>query len=229
MNSKEFKISTIEFNGYQDQPVGNRYFRLNQESKTLGLIFPGLYYSCDMPLLYYTAQLLLSRIVDILQVWPNYTVPSFQSLDQVERSNWLQADALAAMEAGLRQRKYRQTILVGKSLGTISMALLIGKQMLMEDIVTIWLTPLLHIPEVSSRLLSLQSPALYISGDKDPTYNEGIFRQIKDLHKAKVIIIEGANHSLEIPGNPLLSLQILETVTRQIGGFLDLPAVKLAK
>ncbi len=229
MSGKDFKISTIEINGYHDQPVGNRYFRLTQESTTLGIVFPGLHYTCDMPLLYYTTQLLLARNVDVIQLWSDYTNPSFQSLGPIERARWLEADASAALHAGLRQRQFHQSLLVGKSLGTLSMALLLNKQSTIEKIATIWLTPLLHIPEVSGILQRLQSPALYIGGDKDPTYDVAILRQIKENPEGKIIIIEGANHSLEIPGKVLLSLQIMETVMRKIADFLDHPAANLAQ
>lgn len=229
MSVSEFKISEIRINGFHNRPIPNRYFRLNKESETISIVFPGLYYSCDMPLLYYTTRILLTHNVDVLQLWSNYADPSFQALGSSERSNWLEEDALAVYQQGIRQREYKQSLLVGKSLGTLSLASLLDKNTAVKIIAIIWLTPLLHTLEVSKKLHSLQIPALYIGGDRDPTFEASYLRPIKENPKGKILIIEGANHSLEIPGNVPLSLQIMETVTRQISDFLNHPSLDLAQ
>ncbi len=89
------------------------------------VLFPGLNYSCDNPLLYYLSRLAVDRSADVLQLWANYTIPEFQSLSKQEQVKWLLEDALSLIEAGQKNRHYERLVLVGKSIGTLTLGSLI--------------------------------------------------------------------------------------------------------
>ena len=64
----EFEIQRLPLHGYQGKPVPNLFFRIKQSRPALAVIFPGLTYSADMPLLFYTSALLRLRLARRLGV-----------------------------------------------------------------------------------------------------------------------------------------------------------------
>ncbi|MDO9084878.1 MAG: hypothetical protein Q7U53_01620 [Anaerolineaceae bacterium] len=57
-----YQITTLSKNNYSIN-VPNTFFRQETETNQLTMIFPGLNYSCDMPLLYYAAQIMLEALL----------------------------------------------------------------------------------------------------------------------------------------------------------------------
>jgi len=134
-------IATLEIAGFAGKPLPNRFFRQEQDTARLGIIFPGLGYNSDMPLLYYPAKLLVERGADVLQLRPDYNMREFQSLSGEERARQAFADATAALHAGLAERSYQHVTIVGKSIGTMALAHLLATEAQLADAVTVWLTP----------------------------------------------------------------------------------------
>jgi hypothetical protein len=81
----------------------------------------------------------------VLQVHADYTLPSFQSKERMEQVAWLGQDAQAAVQAGMKKRTYDRLILIGKSIGTLSLAYLVA-QAGYATATSIWVTPLLRQP-----------------------------------------------------------------------------------
>jgi predicted esterase len=215
-----FNYTTISINGYGGKSVPNLFLRQNDPADTLAIIFPGLRYTCDMPLLYYPSRLFAHRAADVLQVNSDYTRADYQSASQSEQADWLRGDAQAALRAGKAQGNYKRLILVGKSIGTLALAYLVSTSP-EEGTLTIWLTPLLRQPSLVSAALLFKGPALYVAGTGDPIYASGPMQRIQQATGAETLIVEGADHSMEIPGDPFQSLQIMERVLRGIEAFLE--------
>lgn len=133
----DLNISSISITGYAGKAVPNRFIRQDGIAHTLAVLFPGLRYSCDMPLLFYPFKLLLGRGADVLQVRTDYTLASYQSLPSSERAAWLATDAQAVVQAARVQGKYDRLVLIGKSIGTVALASLVPHE---PEAVTIWLT-----------------------------------------------------------------------------------------
>jgi hypothetical protein len=68
-----YEFNSLTFHGFGDKHVPNLFLRQTGSAKILAVEYPGLNYSCDMPLLYYPANLLLDRGADVLQVKADYT------------------------------------------------------------------------------------------------------------------------------------------------------------
>jgi hypothetical protein len=56
-------------------------------------------------------------------------------------------------------------------------------------------------------------------GDNDPYYKEDRFQQLKDNPALHSVLIPEANHSLELEGDPVGSVDILKEVMAKIKAF----------
>jgi hypothetical protein len=220
----EFEISTLRLTGYADLPVPNRFFRvarpLQTAKKTLAVILPGLNYTCDMPLLYYPAKLLLGRGADVLQVHSDYTTSIFQTADRQKQAIWVAADAQAALRTARTQDDYGQVVLIGKSIGTLALASLVGLEMDLPTAV-VWLTPLLKQPRLVESAAASRLPGLYVASQADPTFDASALEHIGRQASAEILLIEGANHSLEVPRDAFQSLEILRQIIQGLQSFLE--------
>jgi dienelactone hydrolase len=222
-------MTTLEIAGSGNQPVPNRFHRQDQATTKLGGILPGLGYNCDMPLLYYPTKLLLARGADVLQLRPDYNTPEFQSLPGEERARRAGADALAALHVGLAQRDYSQIVLVGKSIGTMALAHLVSTEARLANAVTVWLTPVFRGRRVMDTAMQFKGPALFAAGTADTLFDAEAMTRIRQATHAEVLIVPGADHSMEIPGDPLRSLGVLDQVVRAIADLFDRHGITAAQ
>lgn len=216
-----YNNSSLQVLGYQKRPVPNRFLQQKTRSDKLVLIFPGLSYSCDMPLLYYLTEVLLSRDFDVLQLWTDYSSPDFKELSQSEQKEYLLADGNALLNASREAGLYRHTLLAGKSIGTLAMAYLLSQERAFFIDSTIWITPLLILPSVTQVVFQLGCPAFYAGSDTDPTFDPGAVAHLRSRTNTTIEVIKSANHRLEIPGNPQKSLEALTIVVESLTSFLS--------
>jgi predicted alpha/beta-hydrolase family hydrolase len=216
----DIKITSLPISGYGGGTVPNRFFQQAGTARALAVVLPGLNYTCDMPLLYYPARLLVEHGADVLQVHVDYTLPAFQSKERAEQAAWLGLDAQAAVQAGMKPRKYERLILIGKSIGTLSLAYLVA-QGGYATATTIWLTPLLRQPLLVQAASQCQGPALFVAGTGDTTYEPAVLAKILEATGAKSFILEEANHSLEIPGDLRRSVAWMSEYIHEIERFLN--------
>lgn len=219
MSRNQYTISCLEVYAHQEIPLSNKFIKHKTPSDRLALIFPGLRYTCDMPLLYYSTELLLERGCDVLQLWIDSEAPEFERISQAELTQQLLEYSEALLIAGKNGGTYNDLLLVGKSLGTLTMTLMLTNDQAFLNETTIWFTPLVNLPPVSQVMLSLSGPAFIAGGDADPTFEQEAVSQIKAKPNTTVTVLKDANHSLEIPGDPIRSLQILSRVMIDLAGF----------
>jgi hypothetical protein len=180
-----------------------------------------LRYSPDKPLLYYTTELLLSRGYDVLQLWSNYRTSAFNELSQAEQTVQLIQDGQALLNFGIQSGTYTQLLLCGKSLGTLTMAFILNEEIEIIEPTTVWFTPLIHLPPVSDAILKIEAPAFVAGSLADSTFSSGPIDQIKSISSTKSFITDHADHSLEVPGDTLKSLQILNQVMVKLSKFIN--------
>ncbi len=211
--------TTLPIEGYRHEAVPNRFYR-QPETSRLAILFPGYRYSCDMPVLYYPGQLMLSRGSDVLKVDYFYdALPNFAKGGDDEALRRLYADAEAALEAGLLQRRYEKVILIGKSLGTTAMAHLLSRHSTLPASDWIWLTPALEPTDVK-RILAIRPRSLLVVGTADSLYDASLVGELEQSARAMCVVIEHADHGLLIDDNLRLTLQALETVLETMEVFL---------
>lgn len=212
---------TVNVAGYQDRVVPCALFRQEHETGHLGVLFPGFGYSGQMPLLYYPRQVLFASGADVFVVGYNYSEdPDFVAASGEQRKLRLQGDAVAAYEKAAGQRKYERVTLVGKSIGTRAVGHVLATEENLPALSCIWLTPIFRSDTLCAQMKQRPHRGLFVVGTSDAHYLPDKLAEVQEATAGQAVIIEGANHSLEIPGNVGQSLQALERIMVAIGQFL---------
>lgn len=81
----------------------------------------------------------------------------------------------------------------------------------------VWLTPLLQRREVQQGLAGATAPALAIGGTADPLWDSGEAARLRNI---EVVEILGADHAIQIPGDPAGSVDSLAAVVAAIERFV---------
>jgi predicted alpha/beta-hydrolase family hydrolase len=216
-----YSFRNLEVKGYRDQPVPNTLLWQDGEARQVAVILPGIGYTCQMPLLYYPSKTLLAMGLDVLWVEYNYLrQPGFRMLSDVEQNRWILEDVSAACHAALAQRAYDEATLIGKSLGTRAMAQLITSDATFSQCRDVWLTPVLRDERVREQMSS-RSNSLVVIGTADSYYDADYFAGLRMKPPGNVVIVERADHNMEIEGDLENSISILEKITRAIRGFVS--------
>lgn len=200
----------------------NSFFRQEGDAGHLAVVFPGIGYRCFGPLLYYPSRLLMSRGADVLWVEYEYDRDQeYERMQPAQQRKRLFADASAALDAALGERSYRRLTLVGKSLGTLALGHLLAtpSSPLPTDTRAVWLTPLLTNAEARDMMGRVTVPSLYITGSADALYDREFARKLGQGPGAKVIVVDGADHSLDV-ADAGRSVEILKDVLTAIEGFV---------
>ncbi|MBE5910684.1 alpha/beta hydrolase [Pseudobutyrivibrio sp.] len=161
--------------------------------KKLVVVFPGVGYHSDKPLLYYTKKIAKNYDYEIREV--KYDIAEFKSSREFDAKK-----AMAALDAAFLQvdktlkdinfEQYDRVIFVGKSIGT---ALMAKYAMTYEiDAEMIVYTP---IPETFAFLGACEG--LIFHGSADPLCDTEMLEQLCDQMSLTYAIIPNANHSLE--------------------------------
>ena len=215
------QIKHLNIQGYGDLGVPNTFFEQDSvESRKLAVIFPGLGYGAFMPVLYYPGLVMRSAGADVLHVEYNYNSPVFQALSSMEQYQRIAHDCTAAYRAAEAQHAYSYFTLIGKSLGTLALGHLLATGPTLRHADWIWLTPLLRNQALRQQICSVPHHALFVIGTADQHYDAGLLAEIEQAVGGESLVVEGANHSLEIPGNPLASIQIMQQVIQKIEAFV---------
>jgi len=163
------------------------------------VLLPGVRYFSQAPLLWFAREAAQARgwsVVEVDERAPGGEDPFEWMLGQAER-------ALSATSAEL-------TVVVGKSLGSVAATIFDGP--------AVWLTPLLTRPDIAAALAATSSPTLLVGSPADPAWGDG---NVPDNSALEVLELPGLDHSLQVEGDPLGSLDVLRTVTDRVCAFYD--------
>ncbi len=212
------KLSVL---GCDNQPFPNSFIRQGFETNHLAIFFPGFAYGHQLPALHYPARLLADYGADVLRLERLYaTTAGFSELPENERIRTIIGDALSACKAGLAQRSYQRITLVGKSLGTMAIARLLKLEPELHNAHCIWLTPLIKHDKTREAIIEKRPRSLFVIGTADDHYDPEILSQLEEATEGTSLIIQGANHGLEIPGNVQKSIKGMEELVLNITQFL---------
>jgi hypothetical protein len=163
------------------------------------VVLPGVAYFSQAPLLWFAREAAQARGWSVLEVTER--APRGE-----EPFAWMGDRAARALDAA----EAETVAVIGKSLASAAAPLVAER-----GLPAVWLTPLLNRPEVVRALEAGAAPALLVGTPADPTWGEGTVPC-----GPEVLELEGLDHSLQVPGDPLASLDVLRWVTEGIGEFL---------
>ncbi len=206
--------------GWRGRPLALRWLAPGpQEAKEVAILWPGLRYSPERPLLARPARWLQERGVAVAQVEADYRTPGFQQADPALRWRWLVGEALTVLQA-VRQRRAPQGLFwIGKSLGTLAMAGAWLEGQGTDLRASLWLTPLLTFPAVVKVLAHLDTPALVVGSLEDPTFDQQGWQAVAQNPQVAGWLLQRGNHSLEVPHDPAATRANLEQVGEKVEAF----------
>ena len=206
--------------GYRGKPVPNEFLRREGAADHLAVLLPGFAYSCDVPLFYYAENLLLDGGADVLRVeYASNRRPGFRDLPEAEQLARLLADASAAYRAALARRPYREATLIGKSLGTVAMGHVLTAEAMPNRSRAVWLTPLLREGRLREQMRRFGGPSLLAIGSDDPHHDPALLDELTGAGW-ETVVVNGADHSLDVAGDAVASVRAVERVVRAVGSFL---------
>jgi hypothetical protein len=164
-------------------------------------VLPGARYLPFAPLLWFARGIALARGWSVLEVWDEYR----------DRSEDPWRWVFERAEAALRHAGHARTALATKSI--TSRAVTIAAE---QGLPGVWLTPLLNDDDIAVGFEQLSAPALLVGGTADASW-DGEFAR-RSGHD--VVELDGADHSLQIEGDPLASVDALRRVVERMDAFV---------
>jgi pimeloyl-ACP methyl ester carboxylesterase len=213
---------------FEDQIVRDEYstipytwIRGQKTNKSICIMLPGLGYSTQRPLFHYATGICLNENVDVLHINYNFREnDQFKKLSRPEQERWMYDDVKAVVAEVLKNTVYEQCFLMSKSIGTIPMAMEWAQKNLIHNAFGIWLTPLLNEDRVYSALLNTELPSLCVIGDQDHHFNGERLSSLKNNPLVSTVIIPKADHSLEIKGDTLATIEVVKQVIQEMQEFI---------
>lgn len=176
------------------------------------VLFPGIGYHCDKPLLYYAGKLARAAGYEVLSV--PYT--GFPKNIRNDREKIREAIALAVEQTeqilmGQKWSEQADILFISKSIGTVA-----ASQYAMDkglSVRSILFTPL---PEAFEKAVL---PAIAFHGTADPWAETGTLADACQRKQIPLYRVEGANHSLET-GDVMRDLQNLQETMKRVRRFI---------
>ena len=172
--------------------------------KKLIIIFPGVGYGLDSPLLYYTD--FLYEIKGFDRIHMNYQ-GIFSNRD-LSLENKLQKvrEYIFEKVKDINFDLYDEVVFLSKSVGSVEAGILAER--LKIKVIHVFITP------IEEAILYCNSESYVVIGTQDKAYE--IYKEHCDKNKIKALYIKDANHSLEVEGQPYESIDVLKRVMRFI-------------
>jgi pimeloyl-ACP methyl ester carboxylesterase len=212
-------LTSLDVAGYKNRPVPNTFIIQPTPTQHLGIILPGYRHSADMADLHYAGRILLEQGADLLRAEYAYYRSDFMTQPDSEQDKWISSDVFAICNAALLHWPYNRITLVGKSLGTIAMGHLLADGRF-QSAVCVWSTPLLTLEWLRARIEQIHPRSLFITGTSDKFYQPDVLTHLESVTNGRTVVIEGANHGLEIPGSISGSLAGLNQIVQALQEFL---------
>lgn len=177
------------------------------------IVFPGREYGPEAPLLRGPIEALTGEGWDVL-------VASYREGGGSGRGDPILSRARRALDRILPARSYRRIALLGKSMGTPYVAALCADEAGLAGARAAYLTPLIGNPDFERAFLRAQQPSYLAVGTADPFYGVEALERLKAERDLRLTVVDGADHGLNIPGNPQASRQAVAHVVAEVVAFL---------
>jgi len=163
---------------------------------------------------------LLEQGADLLRVEYVYYQTNFLRQSESEQHRWISEDVFAALNTCLTLRTYSKLTLIGKSLGAKAIGFLLADDRF-QKASCVWSTPPLTAEWLCAQIETTRPRSLFIMGTADKFYRPEVLKRLERATNGKSVIIEGANHGLEIPESIPKSLVALSQIVQALQEFLS--------
>ena len=181
--------------------------------KRVVCLFPGIGYTCDKPLLYYSWKLLKGMGWEVVPVsytgFPSGVKGNFEKMRQAAQMALEQAEEILK---GIDWNEYLDVLLIGKSVGTVVCAAYARRH---------------HIPcrqilftPIEDTFQFVDHPAIAFHGTADPWADTKVIEQSCKQKGIPIYETENANHSLET-GNMKQDLENLADIMALCERFVE--------
>ncbi|MCR4933051.1 MAG: alpha/beta hydrolase [Lachnospiraceae bacterium] len=159
-------------------------------SKKLAVIFPGMGYTKDKPLLYYSGKLAASKGYDVIPIEYNRFFEGIKYTDEEkQKASEMSYDMVTETLSKVDFKEYADVVFIGKSLGTIFAARYATEHKL--SVHHIWYTPLMTTFSFGER------DAVAFLGTLDPLSKVDDMKKTAGEYGITLHTYEGGNHSIE--------------------------------
>jgi hypothetical protein len=178
-----------------------RAIRHDRDPDRFVILLPGRFYPTRAPALWFAREAAMASGWSALEV-------RGEPGEQGDELAWERRGADAAIAAAVTPN----LVIIGKSLAS-----LLAREIADRDLPAVWLTPLLTEPSVIEGLARTRRPVLLAGGDADPTWRP---EAVPAGRPIDVLDLPGVDHGLQVPGDPVASLNALVRLTEAITRFL---------
>jgi pimeloyl-ACP methyl ester carboxylesterase len=112
-----------------------------------------------------------------------------------------------------------EVVFVAKSVGTRALAGISDRLPRNRSAGAIWLTPVFGVPEVRDCAAASGLRSLIVAGDADPYHDLDGFEHVARSLGASTLLIEKADHALEVPGDVRASIRGLTALVTAVLEF----------
>jgi hypothetical protein len=189
----------------------------DQPLRHLAVVLPGAGYSIRQPLLYFASQVLLQKGFIVLGIEKVYgDDPKWRNLPtEQEARTVVEDDAIDLFKQIAERFPNLLHTVVARSLGTFALACALEKRVA-KPLQIVWQTPALG--SKWSVMKTCDARGFGILGTADHYFKEALANLPEDR-----VIIEQADHGMEIAGDPIRSIEILKEVTLATSKWLTTP------
>lgn len=185
---------------------------MSESGKKLAIIIPGIGYTKDRPILYYSSKLLKESGYEILNVFFSGMPENIMRDDSLKlRAVELAFEQITEQLSKVNISEYEDVVFVGKSLGTIAAAKYVSANGVRAK--QIWYTP------VEKTFSYNSTNVLAFIGDADPWSDINVVRSEAERTGVTLEVYEACNHSLE-SGDILKDISTLQDSLRKMWDFI---------
>lgn len=180
--------------------------------KKIAVLFPGIGYTCDKPLLYYAGKIAVSKEYKLVKVeYGNFPSGIKENKEKMEKAFHCGLEQVEDILKDICWEEYEDILFVSKSIGTvISSAFARQHQLRVKNIL---FTPL------KQTFLFADENGIVFHGTSDPwAVTADIIEGCEKLN-LPIFLTEKGNHSLET-GDVLEDLKNLEEIIGQVNEFI---------
>lgn len=191
-----------------------------QKQDKLAVFFPGIGYTCDRSLLYYTAVLMKELGYEVVPVaYTGFPENVKGDAQKMRECYSIAQDRAAEILRDINFSDYDDIVFVGKSIGTV-VALTIANQFDLT-VRSVLYTPLLETFDLLPMGTGTNTSAVVFHGTSDQWARTPQIIAACDNHDVPLYLVGKANHSLET-GDLNDDLRILKKTMQTVRGFLTM-------
>lgn len=202
----------IVYNSSKGNKVNNNFYYNKDKNNSLVVLFPGVNYSCEKPLLHYARKVASIKGQDVLCISYGYKL----SKDDIGKPiiKTITDEVFQAIK-NCSDKEYNNIFFISKSIGG-EIAGNIASKIGYENVKSLYLTP---TPSTIDHMIKANCSV--IVGTKDKIFTEENIKSINVYKNINLILVDNAQHSLEVDGNIEDSIKSLGKAARVFIQFLD--------